>query len=314
MAGTRRLPQWQTMLMSPLTSNRRGLAAGLAAGLVLSLAGCADEVSHNPLDQAIAVNDSRHVAEKFEEHPVVLDDTQGITTLRHFFPSSETLVVSDATVEAQLRAASIAVAAHAPMIVYDPARHREISHEVERLRTYTVLTVGDVQLAQTSGRVRVYRDPGGMAALGDMMAMRFGEVLVREPHDAAAAVAGLDPKEPTWLRASWAQPQVKPGAEAKPFPIMSRRDAHMAPVVVATPESSIASIANARSFGAEVTVVDEPDPRESEQTLFAMAGLAEKPLVALGEQFGTGEALAARIMQAEESYRASEGDTAAPAH
>lgn len=244
------------------------------------------------------------MATAFEEHPVVIDGERGMESLRYFFTASETLVVTDATLEAQLRGASIAVAAHAPMLVYSPGHRQEILREIEKLKTHTVLTVGDVSLARTSGRVRVYRDPGGMAALGAMTAERFNTHVVERPEDAAAAVAGLDPNKPTWLRAGWADPVVMPGAEAKPFPISSRRDAQMAPVVVATSESPIADVANARSFGAAVTVVDDPDPRESEQGLFAMAGLAELPLVALGGQFGTSEGLSSRIMQAEEYYSA----------
>ena len=288
---------------------RRAAARAAAASAALLLAACGDQIPADPYDSAKAVNESRHVAERFEERPVVIDDTQGIATLRYFFPKSETLIVSDATVEAQLRAASIAVAAHAPMIVYDPARHQEISHEVERLSTYTVLTVGDVAMARTSGRVRVYRDPGSAEALGDMTSVRFDEQEIADPSNAAAAVAALDPNQPTWLKAAWAQPKVMPGAEAKPFPMLSRRDAQMAPVVVATPQSSIAAIANARSFGADVTLVSNPDPRESEQTLFTMAGLAQAPLVALGEQFGSSDELSAKIMQAEESYLAAKRDS-----
>lgn len=292
----------------------RALLTTFTACAVTALSGCAETQEMNPLERAIATNESRHVAERFEERPMVVDDTQGVATLRLFFKNSETLVVSDATEEAQLRAASIAVAAHAPMIVYDPARHQEISREIERLHTHTVLTVGDVAVARTSGRVRVYRDPGGLAALGVMMAVRFDQQKVADPSDAVAAVAALNPRDPTWLRAEWAEPAVMPGAEAKPFPIMSRRDAQMAPVVVATADSSIASVANARSFGADVVVVDNPDPRRSEETLFAMAGLADLPLVALGAQFGPDEKLRAKIIQAEESYLAKDGDTPAPAH
>lgn len=287
----------------------RVLLTALTACAVVGLTGCAETQEMNPLERAIATNESRHVAERFEERPVVVSDTQGVATLRMFFRNSETLIVSDATEEAQLRAASIAVAAYAPMIVYDPARHQEISQEIERLRTHTVLTVGDVALARTSGRVRVYRDPGGLAALGAMMAVRFDQQTLDTPEAAVSEVAALNPRHPTWLRAGWAEPAVMQGAEAGPFPIMSRRDAQMAPVVVATAESSIASVANARSFGAEVVVVDNPDPRRSEQTLFAMAGLADLPLVALGAQFGPDENLRANIMQAEESYLAKDEDT-----
>lgn len=289
-------------------------AAVVAALFAVALAGCESTESRNPLDAAIARNDSRHVDPRFEEHPVVLDDTDGVSSLQHFFPASETLIVSDATPEAQLRAASIAVVAHAPMIVYDPDRHQEVSREIDRLNTHTVLTVGDVTLAQTTGRVRVHRDPGGLDALGHMMSIRFHEQEVANPRDAAAAVAHLDPKQPTFLRAAWSTPKVMPGAEVRPFPIMSRRDADMAPTVVATAQSSIASVANARSFGAAVTMVDNPDPRASTEALFSMAGLAEAPLVALGSQFGASEQLAERIMQAEEYYLSGEYATPAPAH
>lgn len=284
----------------------------MVTALGLAAVGCADSRQNlSPLDQAIALNESRHVATAFEEHPVVIDDDWGLQSLRYFFTASETLVVTDATVEAQLRGASIAVAAHAPMLVYSPGHRQEILREIEALKTHTVLTVGDVSLARTTGRVRVFRDPGGMDALGAMTAERFAAHVVATPEDAAAAVAGLDPNHPTWLRAEWADPVVMTGAEAMPFPILSRRDAQMAPVVVATSGSPIADVVNARSFGAAVTVVDDPDPRESDQTLFAMAGLAELPLVALGGQFGTSEELASRIMQAEEYYSAESRPTGA---
>ena len=302
--------------MGTRTNRARVVAAVLVSAVVsaLLLSSCSNPLPADPFAHAKAVNESRHVAERFEEHPVVLDDVKGMSSLQYFFTSSETLVVSDATIEAQLRAASIAIIAHAPMLVYDPARHQEIAQEVERLRTYTVLTVGDVALAQSSGQVRVYRDPGGMDALETMTALRFGQRTVERPEDAAMAIAGIDPQDPVWLRAAWADPKVMPQAEARPFPILSRRDAQMAPVVVATAASSIASIANARSFGADVTMVDDPDPRHSEQTLFAMAGLSEAPLVALGSQFGDEHQLSAKIMQAEEFYLSKNADKSRPQH
>lgn len=83
----------------------------------------------------------------------------------------------------------------------------------------------------------------------------------------------------------------------------------MAPLVVATSNTSIAAIANARSFGAKVVVVDEPDPRASFDTLFALAGLANGPLVALGTDFGTSDELSRRISQAEEKYEANRRTT-----
>lgn len=281
----------------------RRVAAALACAAlgvsVASLSGCAQQAQLGPLERARSVNQSKHVAAQFADTPQVLDDPLGIETTKLFFPKSETLVLCDDTVEAQLRAASIAVATNAPMMVYNPATHGEYVRMIADMHTVTVLTVGNVSVAPATGVVRVQRDPGGLRALGDMTALRFQEKKVQEPASAVREIAALRQRTPTWLRAAWGDPAVLPGAVAKPFPIQSRRDANMAPQVVATWDSSIASVANARSYGAKVEVVPLPDPRRSEETLFAMAGLSDHPLVALGKQFGTSAQLADRIRQAE---------------
>lgn len=280
----------------------RARTAAAIAACAAALAACAPEAQLSPLERAKGVNQSKHVAQQFADQPEVVDDVLGIKTTRLFFPTSETLILSDATVEAQLRAASIAVATNAPMMVYDPSRHAEYVQMIASMRTVTVLTVGDVSVAPSSGAVRVRRDPGGLRALGEMTALRFSERAVDDPVDAVPEVAAQYQREPTWLRAAWADPVVLPGAKPEPLPIQSRRDANMAPRVVATWESSIPSVANARSYGASVTVVPLPDPRKSQETLFAMAGLSELPLVALGSQFGTSDELAQRIREAEAAY------------
>ncbi|AWB85054.1 hypothetical protein C3E79_04760 [Corynebacterium liangguodongii] len=272
-------------------------AAALASCSVNPLAGPA-----SPLDSARARNQSRHVSERFEDHPVVIDDPSGVETSRLFFSASETVVVTDGTVEAQLRGASVAVTAHAPMISYSPQRHVEVIREIERLKAHTVLTVGQVALAPTTGALRLQRDPGGLEALHTMTSLRFDIRDVPgsgDPGAAVSAVAGLPGDPPTWLRTPDA-PAIMPGAAARPFPLQSRRDADMAPVVVATRESSLASVTNARSFGASVEVLDEPDPRRSDGALYAMAGLADGALIALGPQFGSAAELTRNIMQAEE--------------
>lgn len=277
-----------------------GAAAVIAAAAMLM--SCAPEAQLSPLERARGVNQSKHVGKLFAGEPEVVHDVLGIETTKLFFPASETLVLSDSSVEAQLRAASIAVTTNAPMMVYDPARHAEYVQMIADMRTVNVLTVGDVAMAPSKGAVRVRRDPGGLRALEQMTALRYRERTVATPQEAVREVADLRQREPTWLRAQWADPAVLPASNPEPFPIQSRRDANMAPRVVATWESSIPSVANARSYGADVTVVPLVDPRRSEQTLFAMAGLAERPLVALGGQFGTSEELAARIREAEAAY------------
>ena len=266
------------------------------------LMSCAPEAQLSQLERARGVNQSKHVGKLFAGEPEVVDDVLGIKTTKLFFPTSETLVLCDTSVEAQLRAASIAVTTNAPMMVYDPARHAEYVQMIADMRTVNVLTVGDVAIAPSKGAVSVRRDPGGLRALEQMTALRYRERTVATPQEAVREVAELRQREPMWLRAQWADPAVLPASNPEPFPIQSRRDANMAPRVVATWESSIPSVANARSYGADVTVVPLADPRRSEQTLFAMAGLAERPLVALGGHFGTSEELAARIREAEAAY------------
>lgn len=282
--------------------SRKVAAGAAAAALSVLLSACAPEAQLSPLERARGVNQSRHVAKQFAPEPEVVDDVLGIKTTKLFFPSSETLVLSDTSVEAQLRAASIAVTTNAPMMVYDPSRHAEYMRMIADMHTVTVLTVGDVTIAPSSGAVRVRRDPGGLRSLEEMTALRYKERTVNTPEDAVREVSNLYQLEPTWLRASWDDPVVLPAATPEPFPIQSRRDANMAPRVVATWETSIAAVANARSYGANVTMVPLADPRRSEETLFAMAGLAQRPLVALGSQFGTSEELAQRIREAEAAY------------
>lgn len=269
--------------------------------LPLALAACSPDVAVTELNEARTQNQARHVDARFGDRPVVLDDEFGDETSRLFFTSSEAVVVTDTSLEAQLRGASLAVTAHTPLIAYTPQRHRAVVEEIRRLGAHTVLTIGEVALAPTTGDIRIQRDPGGLDALHEMTSLRFYTRGITDPGDAVAAVAALEGDPPMWLRTGDAA-TTKPGARATPFPIQSRRDADMAPLVVATPASPLPAVTNARSFGARVEVVTEPDPRDSEETLFALAGLAQAPLVGLGPEFGTPEELSRRIMQAEEYY------------
>lgn len=280
------------------------LTAVLASAALL-LAGCAGEgVEEKPeadpvLQEARTVNQSRHVSDRFEEHPVVIEDPNGFATSKLFFPSSEVLILADDTPASQLRAASLAVVVHAPMIIYHSAQHAEVIREIERMSTHTVFAVGDVPVLGYTEQLRVIKDPGGLEALEKATALRFQEQEVSRPADAAAAVAGLKETEPTWLNATYGPPQrIVDGAEPGVVPVRSRQDAEMAPQVIALPSTSIASIATARAFGASVYVTDQPDPRVSERTLVLTAGLSEKPLVALG-RFETADELAEQIREAE---------------
>lgn len=281
----------------------------VVAGSALLLAGCAGEGGDDKpgidpvLQQARTVNQSRHVSNRFDEYPVVINDPDGFDTSELFFPSSEVLILSDSSPASQLRAASLAVVVHAPMIIYHRDKHAQVIQEMERMSTHTVFAVGDVPVLGYREQLQVIKDPGDHEALEKATALRFAEDEVARPEEAAEAVAGLNEMEPTWLRPAYGPPQhIGDEAEAGVVPVRSRQDAEMAPQVIALPTTSIASIATARAFGASVYVTDDPDPRVSERTLVLTAGLAEKPLVALGS-FGTSEELGERIRDAEARVR-----------
>ena len=289
-------------------------AAVLAVGL---LAGCVPGYLEPPPDPRVTVtgtpapsgarslaelradNRSRDVADRFPARPTVLDDPSGTASSELFFSSSVTVIVAAAADAPQLRAASLAVFTHAPVLTYTPETHTDVVNEITRLGASRVLTVGQVGLAAAVGETTVIRDPGTLSALGELTAHRFTEVVVADPEDMVQAVANLDGVTPVALTAGWEEMERGPAADLPAFPISSRRDAQQGPLVVATPASQIAAVANARSFGAEVRVVPEANPRATERGLAAMVGMADRPLIALGEEFVSGPALSRAIREAE---------------
>lgn len=236
----------------------------------------------------------------FPSHPVVSDSPNGLWTSENLFKTSASVIVSDPSPESQARAASLAVFAHAPMLVYSAETHAAITSEIERLQARRVLLVGEVGIAQSSGVPTVFRDPGGLTALGKLTAHKFEERVVDKPADLPAAVAALDGVTPVVLVPRWTTHPVETDADVPALPIQTRRDGLNSPVTVASADSPVAAVANARAYGAEVTFLDDPDPRTSDTALAAMIGLADQPLLALGRQFGTEEELAAAIREAEE--------------
>lgn len=282
-----------------------GALAVLLPALFLSACGGTDTV----LNQARTINQSNHVSDRFEQQPVVLDDPHGFETSQLFFDSSEVIVLTDDTPNSQLRAASVAVVAHAPVILYNRDIHAQVIREIERLGAHTVFSVGNVPVLGYSGHIEVIRDPGGLDALQDATSLKFTEQEVADPSEAAAAVAALTTKEPVWLKAGYGGKQtVWENASGGVVPLQSRKDASMAPQVIALASSPLPSIATARAFGAKVYVVSSADPRSAHDTLLLTAGLADKALVAIGKEFGSGSELAARIREAEDSVAPGELD------
>lgn len=270
------------------------------------------------IDEARAEHLNHHVDAAFSSTPEVLGTPHGsgIAASQRFFDTSDTVVLSEDLISAKLRAASVAVVAHAPMLTMTPNNRAEVLAEVARLQARYVLLVGNVDVATTAGSRTVIQDPGSLAALGQLTALKFTPQRVEHEADAAAAVAGLEADEarvlvPHWEGAPLPEPAKKAEADepVHAFPAQARRDADTDPLVVATKESSIAAVATARAHGATVRIMEHPDPRYSRSTVLAVAGLAQAPLIALGSQFGTAPKLSERIDIAERARAELPGGT-----
>lgn len=292
----------------------RRWAGGVALAAALSVAGCgigptgsvavptSTDVPEADIDlaKAAAENRSNFYEERFRGKVQVLTDSTGIDAARLFFKDSSSLIIADASQASQLRAASIAVAQHAPMIVYEPEARGDITSLIYELGASRVLLVGDVPFAAQEGATVVSRDPGTVKAMGVFTAFQFTPELVSGPEKMVEKVAGLDPEAKTELKATWEQLEVDAEAdysELSAVPAQSRRDADQAPVVIATPESPIAAVATVRAYGGSVRVLPSGDPRESKAAYAMVAGLEQGPLVALGPVFETPQVLRDRIRQ-----------------
>lgn len=301
---------------------QRTRVIALLGSIVLgaSLAGCARE--ETPFAQARSDNLGRHVASGFDSTAEVLadKDASGLDVVRRLFDSSATLVIAGQEVGDQLRAASLAVFSHAPMLVMNPNNRDAVLAEIDRLGVRTVLAVGKVDLADASGDLKVIKDPGTYVALGEMTAFQFDKHPVTYRELVIDAVADLEDADPQYLYPGWigaAPTQLDDWASAQglgrkrtaAFPAQSKRDGGLSPVVIASRDTSIAAVASARSFGAEVRVFPVADPRFSEQTFEFVAGLADQPLLVLGTDFGTAGQLREKILLGESQWeRASGGD------
>ena len=269
-------------------------------------------------------NLNRHVSPDFPNHPIVLPDRDltGVDASQHFFTTSETLVVTSNDPASQLRAASIAVISHAPMLTLTTTNRAAILNEIARLKTHTILIVGDIPHLPAQPGIDYITDPETPDALGKLTALQFVTRAVTNPRHIPHAIADLDGDTAIELVPAWAntasttstsataapttQPTQAP-TDLKAFPAQSRRDADTAPIVIATAASTIAGIATAKAFGATIRILDDPDPRYSLATMKQVAGLADQPLIALGAQFGTASILADRIRRGERTHQYQPG-------
>lgn len=302
-------------------SVRRNLALVVSTILVagVALTGCASDGGDSAAEtttqaqptglfaEAKARNTSKTVDERFPTTPHVLsdEDFSGVSASQMFLEKSETAIVTGPTMNEQLRGASLSVASYAPMFRMTPENRQGIIDELGRLGAHTVLAVGDADLTGINPKTTVITDDFTDRGIEELIALKLDRVPVEAPEDVASAVAGLGAENTVQLVPSFEalsphlvktpeDPHAK-RTELHAFPIQSARDGGMAPVVLAWPGTAVAAIANARVYGAEVHVLPYPDPRVSKESMELVAGLADRPLIALGSAFGTGEFLAEEI-------------------
>ncbi|MDU0478480.1 hypothetical protein QVA66_04400 [Staphylococcus chromogenes] len=282
----------------------RGLAITTACGLVV--AGCAplgapkDGVEHELSNEARA-NQARTVSERFAKKPEVLQDPDGsgLDAVNKIFEKSETAVISGPHPADQLRAASVAAVAHAPMIVLQEGNGPAVRDTLEKLKVNTVLTIGQHATFDFGSR-KVVVDRGHADSLEKLTSLKFAEVRTDEP---VKSLVDLNTKQPAlFVQPTIAQPEPRAGQGEQEgnFPLQSQQDGGSAPIVLVSPESSLASVATAKAYGAELRYTPYGDPRVNDDTMEAVAGMANEPMLALGRQFGTSERFRERIIRGEQ--------------
>ena len=175
----------------------------------------------------------------------------GVDTSARLFESSDVVVVAADTPEDQARGAHLAIAGGVPMLT--AGDQAAVDAEIDRLGASRVITVGGVgTLAE--GPELVAAPPAAVPA-----SLSAG-VVASLDRDTAEGMDGLThTKHPLAM-----------------------------PAMLATDATSLASIATARAAGAEVHVLAHPDPRVTSES---MALVSDQDVLALGEQFGSGDRL-----------------------
>ncbi|MGF1652428.1 MAG: hypothetical protein ACFCUP_03795 [Actinomycetales bacterium] len=238
--------------------------------------------------------------------------------LHHSAPIA--VVAAEGDVAGQAVAAAVAVARAAPLLVAASGGSATgLREELSRLGTEAVLAVGPVAAEAMTTLAGSATDPSGAFAvsvvslppesspesyadLAEIAAAPLGEPLPTSAADAVAVVATLDTRTP-------AVPVIDPGPLAGPVPDPAQSAAPDAAPLPATTEGtratdvvvlatgapeSLAAVATARAAGADVVVLDEPDPRTSPEAIAALAA-ASGPTVALGDAFGDPALLTRRV-------------------
>ena len=258
------------------------------------------------MSQARSENLNRFVDDAYPNKVRVIAEDFGLETVREFFSQSRTLIVVENRDGAIARGASIAIAQFAPVVIYDRSIHREIRALIEELNVERVLTVGKVTMADASGDVDIFNDPGTDQALADYTAFEFEQIEVTDPANLVHALSQLTPGGRQEVVATWDVLETREHEKLPAIYAQSRRDKEMAPVMVATNTSPVISVANATAFGAKVRVLPDADPTRNFESLAMVAGLADGPLIAFGRDFGSSRDFSHKIRVAELSAQREE--------
>ena len=240
------------------------------------------------LARASEENRLRLIDPQFANEVTVVGDRWGIDSARLFFKESNTLILAEETDAAALRAATLSVSQRVPMVTYDDSIRPQISQLINDLDVDQILVIGNVPWASQNGQLEVIHDPGNTKALGEYTAFRFDSKVVVNRERMVDTIARLDSSTKTELKAAWEPlPQHLSKEKMPAIPAQARRDAQMAPVIVATKDSPLANVVNATAYGGTVFVMEDPDPTATKAGAAITAGLSDGPIVALGPEFGS---------------------------
>ncbi|MCS5479870.1 cell wall-binding repeat-containing protein [Corynebacterium sp. YIM 101645] len=139
-----------------------------------------------------------------------------------------------------------------------------------------------VEIAVATG-APLLADAAGLDRLEPTRVIAVGETgPIPEGPEVIAAPAGENAEPVTVAEIAALDPAQLQGVEG----VDTVEPEYVMPPVLVSPETSVAAAATARAAGAELTVLDHPDPRLTSES---MALVTEQDVLALGEQFGSQE-------------------------
>lgn len=265
------------------------------------------------------------------EATTVLDapDAAGLAaaTSAALFVSAPVAVLAPAgDLTAQLRAASVAVALGAPLLLVaepePPAPDADgtpttgatetpttdpdaTAAELDRLGVLAVITVGQVEFESA---VPVFPAPADDAALAELVGVQLEprplSPAMEEGQTEVETVASLDRQAPQLLLPEWAEVAAPaasptPGTEGPSLPLIELAEATTGGLVLTTGDPfELAAVATARAAGVAVLEVASADPRRDAADVQYIAQAQPATVIGLAPAFGDPETLAWKMATA----------------